>query len=213
MEHRNRSIPQFATNALATTLDATVETPSEDNHDILREIAEQMRRTRGDIEQHMQHTEGAALCAAILAGKEALNEGKSKQEVATVIQSAGANVCGRQAWTCSRSIFLAEAFVIGTRMERHGTPQEAADLQYMRRGDGASTAAGSSQRRSSSAALTTGSDNGTKCLKRRRSEVTDSSSEGKIMVATGDSSNCGASSPLATRAVLSTTSYFSNEGE
>ena len=107
MEHRNRSLPQFATNVTATTLDTTVETPNEDDHDILHE------------------------------------------EVAAVILSAGENVCGRETWMCSGSILLAEAFVIGTRTERHGTPQEAADLQDMRRGDGAATAASSSQRRSS----------------------------------------------------------------
>ena len=98
----------------------------------------------------MQHSEGAALNAAILAGREALSQGKSKPEVAAVILSAGENVCGRETWTCSDSILLAEALVIGTRTERHGTPQEAADLQDMRRGDGAATAASSSQRRSSS---------------------------------------------------------------
>ena len=79
MEHRNRSIPQLATDALATVLDATVATPHEDNHDILREIAEQMKRTPEDIEKQMQHSEGAALHAAILAGKEALTIGNTKQ--------------------------------------------------------------------------------------------------------------------------------------
>ena len=149
MEHRNRSLPQFATNVTATTLDTTVDTPNEDDHDILREIAQQMKRTSGDIEKKMQHSEGAALNAAILAGREALSKGKSKPEVAAVILSAGENVCGRETWMCSDSILLAEALVIGTRTERHGTPQEAADLQDMRRGDGAATAASSSQRRSS----------------------------------------------------------------
>ena len=51
MEHRNRSLPQFATNVTATTLDTTVETPKGDDHDILREIAQQMKRTSGDIEK------------------------------------------------------------------------------------------------------------------------------------------------------------------
>ncbi len=37
MEHRNRSLPQFATNVTATTLDTTVETPNEDDHDMLHE--------------------------------------------------------------------------------------------------------------------------------------------------------------------------------
>ena len=117
-------------------LEATRETPHKDNHNILREIAQQLKRTPEDIEEQMQHTEGAALRAAILAGKEALTKSKSKQDVATVIESVGGDVCGRETWMCSNSILLAEAFVIGTRMERHGTPQKAADLQYMRRGDG-----------------------------------------------------------------------------
>ena len=47
-------------------------------------------------------------------------------------------------WRWSGSILLAEAFVIGTRMERDGTPREAADLQYMRTGDRAAAAVSSS---------------------------------------------------------------------
>ena len=74
MEHRNRSIPQLATDASSTALDGAAATPQGNNHDILRDIAEQMRRTRGDIEKQMQHSEGAALHAAILAGQEALSK-------------------------------------------------------------------------------------------------------------------------------------------
>ena len=103
--------------------------------DVFREIAEQVKRTPQEIEEHMQHCEGAAYHAAMLAGKEALAKGKPKQEVAAVIESAGANVCGLEKWRRSAFILLAEAFLIGTRAERFGTPQEAADLQYMRTGD------------------------------------------------------------------------------
>ena len=156
MEHRNRSTPQLPRDTSSIALDATAVTPHENDHDILKDIAEQMRRTRGDIEKQMQHSEGAALRAAILAGQEALSKGKCKEEVAAVIESAGSNVCGREKWMCSGSILLAEAFVIGTRTERYGTPQEAADLQDMRKGDRAATASSSSQRCSSSAPRTGG---------------------------------------------------------
>ena len=135
MEHGNRSTPQLATDASSTALDGAAEPPHGNNHDILREIAEQMRRTRGDIEKQMQKSEGAALHAAILAGQEALSTGKSKEEVAAAIENAGEHVCGRETWTCSGSRLLAEAFVIGTRAERHGSPQDAAYLQDMRRGE------------------------------------------------------------------------------
>ena len=134
----------------------------------------------------MQHSEGAALNAAILAGREALSQGKSKPEVAAVILSAGENVCGRATWMCSDSILLAEAFVIGTRTERHGTPQEAADLQDMRRGDGAATAASSSQRRSSPDDVTGETISAAKPIKKRRSAVAESGCEGKPVVVTGD---------------------------
>ena len=149
MEHRNRSIPQLATDASSTALDGAAATPHGNNHDILREIAEQMKRTPGGHRKTNAALRGAALRAAILVGQEALSKGKSKQEVAAVIESAGEYVCGRETWMCSGSILLAEAFVIGTRTEGHGSSQEAADLQDMRRGDGAATAASSSQRRSS----------------------------------------------------------------
>ena len=76
---RNRSTSQLATDASSTSLDATATTSHEDNYDILREIAEQMKRTPEDIEKQMQHSEGAALHAAILAGKEALTIGNTKQ--------------------------------------------------------------------------------------------------------------------------------------
>ena len=95
MELRNRSTPQLPRDTSSIVLDATTVTPHENDHDILKEIAEQMRRTRGDIEKQMQHSEGAALRAAILAGQEALSKGKSKEEVAAVIESAGGDVCGR----------------------------------------------------------------------------------------------------------------------
>ena len=95
---RNRSTSQLATDASSTGLEGTAGTSHEDNHDILRDIAEQMKRTPEDIEKQMQHSEGAALHAAILAGKEALTKGKSKQEVAAVIESAGGDVCGRETW-------------------------------------------------------------------------------------------------------------------
>ena len=68
MENRNRSLPQFATNVTATTSDTTVETPNETDHDILKEIAQQMKRTSVDIKKK-QHSEGAALNAVILAGR------------------------------------------------------------------------------------------------------------------------------------------------
>ena len=105
------------------------------NADVLREIAALVKRTPEDIQRDMQHSEGAAFHAAILAGKEALAKGKPKHEVAAVIESAGANVCGLEKWRRSDSILMAEAFLIGTRAERFGTPQEAAELQYMRTGD------------------------------------------------------------------------------
>ena len=50
MEHRNRSIPQLATDASSTALDGAAATPHGNNHDILREIAEQMKRTPEDID-------------------------------------------------------------------------------------------------------------------------------------------------------------------
>ena len=199
MEHRNRSTPQLATDASSTALDGAAATSHGNNHDILREIAEQMRRTRGDIEKQMQNSEGAALHAAILAGQDALSKGKSKEEVAAVIESAGEHVCGRETWMCSGSISLAEALVIGARTERHGTPQEAADLQDMRRGEGAAAAASSSQRRSSSAPRTGGTSSGARSIKKRKSAATGSSCEGKPGVATGDAPNLDASSSLAKR--------------
>ena len=122
-------------------VEATSEIPHKDNQEVMREIREQMKRTPADIEKHFRHTEGTALRAAIVAGKKALSRGKSKQEVATIIESTGGDICGCEAWMCSESILLVEAFVVGTRMERHGTPQEAADLQYMRRGNEAATGA------------------------------------------------------------------------
>ena len=185
---------------------ATSEFSHKDDQEVMRDIREQMKRTPEDIEKHFRHTEGTALRAAILAGKEALTKGKSKQEVAAIIESTGGDICGREAWTSSASIFVAEAFVIGTRVELHGTPQEAADLQYMCRVNEASTAASSSQQYSSSAPITTKSDIGMKLIKKRRIAETHSSSEDKFMVSTGDSSNCYAFSSLATRATLSTSS-------
>ena len=140
--------------------------------EIMSEIREQMKRTREDMEEHWQHTEGAALHAAISAGQQALSEGKSKQEVASVIESAGGDICGHETWRGSHFNLLAEAFVIGTRTERYGTSQEAADLQYLRKGDGAATAASSSQQRSFSAAFTRESDNDTRCMKKHRIAVT-----------------------------------------
>ena len=103
--------------------------PDADNAAALREIAAAVIRTRGDIERDRQHSEGAALHAAVLAGKKALAEGKSKEEVAAVIESAGADVCGLEQWRCSGSILIAEAHVIGTRGQRFGTPQDQADLE------------------------------------------------------------------------------------
>ena len=102
--------------------------------DVFGEIAEQVKRTPQEIEEHMQHCEGAAYHAAILAGKEALAKGIPKHEVAAVIESAGANVCGLEKWRRSGSILIAEADLIGTRAQRFGTPQEQADLEYMATG-------------------------------------------------------------------------------
>ena len=72
------------------------------------------KRTPEDIEEHFQHTEGATLRIATLACKEALTKGKSKQEVATVIERVSGHVCGRDTRMCFNSILLAETFVIGT---------------------------------------------------------------------------------------------------
>ena len=68
----------------------------------------------------------------------------------------------------SDSILRAEAFVIGTRTERHGTPQKAADLQDMRKGDGAETAVSSSQRRSSPDDVTGDTISATKHIKKQK---------------------------------------------
>ena len=132
--------PASSERAQRNALDATAATSHAEDRDFpdaddLREIAEQVKRTPQEIEEHMQHCAGAAFHAAILAGKEALAKGKPKQEVAAVIESAGANVCGLEKWRRSAFSLLAEAFLIGTRAERFGTPQEAAELQYMRTGD------------------------------------------------------------------------------
>ena len=108
--------------------------PDADNAAALREIAAAVIRTRGDIERDRQHSEGAALHAAVLAGKKALAEGKSKEEVAAVIESAGAKVCGLEQWRCSDSVLIAEAHVIGTRGLRFGTLQEQAALEYIATG-------------------------------------------------------------------------------
>ena len=108
--------------------------PDTENAAAFREIAAAVTRTRGDIETHHQHSEGAALHAAVLAGKEALAEGKSKEEVAAVIESAGAKVCGLEQWRCSGSVLIAEAHVIGTRGWRFGTLQEQAELEYIATG-------------------------------------------------------------------------------
>ena len=96
---RNRSTSQPATDASSTDLHATAATPHEDNHD---------KRTPEDIEQQMQHSEGAALHAAISAGKEASTTGKkSNQEVAAVIESAGGDICGREhGWALVLSCLL-----------------------------------------------------------------------------------------------------------
>ena len=104
------------------------------NADVLREIAALVKRTPEDIQRDMQHSEGAAFHAAILAGKEALAKRKPKHEVAAVIESAGANVCGLEKWRRSDSILIAEASLIGTRTQRFGTPQEQADLEYIATG-------------------------------------------------------------------------------
>ena len=69
-----------------------------------------------------------------MAGKEAFAEGKSKEEVAAVIESAGAKVCGLEQWRCSGSVLIAEAHVIGTRGWRFGTLQEQAELEYIATG-------------------------------------------------------------------------------
>ena len=91
-------------------------------------------RTPQDIERDKQHSEGAAFHAAIFAGKGALAKRKPKQEVAAVIESAGANVCGLEKWIRSDFILMAEADLIGTRAQRFGTPQEQADLEYIATG-------------------------------------------------------------------------------
>ena len=100
----------------------------------LAEIAAAVKRTPQDIERDMQHSEGAALHAAILAGKEALAKRRPKHEVAAVIESAGANVCGFEKWRRSDYILMAGADLIGTRAQRFGTPQEQANLEYMATG-------------------------------------------------------------------------------
>ena len=105
--------------------------PVAENAAALREIAAAVIRTRGDVERQWQHGEGAAIHAAVLAGNAALAEGKSKEEVAAVIESAGAKVCGLEQWRCSGSILVAEAHVIGTRGQRFGTLQDQADLEYI----------------------------------------------------------------------------------
>ena len=105
--------------------------PDTENVAAFREIAAAVTRTRGDIETHWRHSEGAALHAAISAGKEALAEGKSKEEVAAVIESAGAKVCGLEQWRCRGSISIAEAHVTRTRGQRFGTLLEQADLEYI----------------------------------------------------------------------------------
>ena len=126
------------TRARCTAFDSTAATsPAEDGDfpdaDVFREIAEQVKRSPQEIEEHWQHCEGAAYHAAILAGTKALAEGKLKEEVAAVIESAGGEVCGLEKWKCSGSILLAEAFLIGPRAQRLGTAQEQADLEYMAR--------------------------------------------------------------------------------
>ena len=108
--------------------------PDAENAAAFREIAAAVKRTWGDIETHWRHSEGAALHAAVLAGKEALAEGKSKEEVAAVIESAGAKVCGLEQWRRSGCVLIAEAHVIGTRGLRFGTLQEQADLEYIATG-------------------------------------------------------------------------------
>ena len=108
--------------------------PDAENAAAFREIAAAVKRTRGDIETHWRHSEGAALHAAILAGKEAFAEGKSKEEVAAVIESAGAKVCGLEQWRRSGCVLIAEAHVIGMRGLRFGTLQEQADLEYIATG-------------------------------------------------------------------------------
>ena len=161
MEHRNRSIPQLATDASSTVVDGAPATPQGNNHDILREVAEHMKRTLEDIEQQMQHSEGAALHA--------------------VIESAGGG----------------GAFVSGARTERDGTPQEAANLQDLRTGGRAAAAVSSSQRRRSSSAppfrrcSSAVSSSQLQSMKKRRSAVTGSGCEGKLM-ATGVAPNRGA---------------------
>ena len=87
------------TRARCTAFDSTAATsPAEDGDfpdaDVFREIAEQVKRSPQEIEEHWQHCEGAGYHAAILAGKKALAEGKLKEEVAAVIESAGGEVCG-----------------------------------------------------------------------------------------------------------------------
>ena len=67
-----------------------------------------------------------------MVDEKALAKCKTKEDVAAVIESSGAAACGFERWTASASILMVEAFLIGTRAERFGTPQEQADLQYMR---------------------------------------------------------------------------------
>ena len=98
---------------------------------VLRDIAAAVKRPAEDIERDRQHGEGAARHAATLAGEEALTNGKTKEQVAAVIESAGAAVCGLEQWKASASILMVEAFLIGTRAERFGTPQEQAELKYI----------------------------------------------------------------------------------
>ena len=72
--------PGSSEQARRTGGDATAATSHAEDRDfpdadVFREIAEQVKRTPQEIEEHMQHCEGAAYHAAILAGKEALTKG------------------------------------------------------------------------------------------------------------------------------------------
>ena len=57
--------------------------------------------------------------------------GKSKEEVAAVIERVGVKVCGLEQWRCRGSISIAEARVMRTRGQRFGSLLEQADLEYI----------------------------------------------------------------------------------
>ena len=78
-------------------------------------------------------TSGAAISAAISAGKGARAEGSTDEEAIAAAHEAAGTVLShsperRAAWRTSDAALIAECWIVGTRTQRYGTEEERAAL-------------------------------------------------------------------------------------